>query len=265
MDRLPDFCRGYLEAAFFTGVCADTGDGESIEIDGLGLGNLDPGALDSMVADCVRFIIANRETLDRVTAGGAYGLEAAGRDFWFTRNGHGVGFWDRGLGDDGETLSTACRYDESGLWAAPLDPDTLEPLPGYHVAHVAPSDAAPDPDNPELWRVFLDMDSAPLDETEKAVLDSLRPDGPDLTQVGGRYGAPMGRAAYHAEPGEQITARRITLDPGGYDAGGAYWGLGAPLWRVMGQDGATLAHIRADTRQAALAAYQEQAKEGVAA
>jgi hypothetical protein len=26
-----------------------------------------------------------------------YDREAAGRDFWYTRNGHGVGFWDRGF------------------------------------------------------------------------------------------------------------------------------------------------------------------------
>lgn len=33
----------------------------------------------------------------------------AGHDFWLTRNGHGAGFWDRGLGALGEKLSTACK------------------------------------------------------------------------------------------------------------------------------------------------------------
>lgn len=28
-----------------------------------------------------------------------------GHDFWLTRNGHGAGFWDRGLGEVGEKLS----------------------------------------------------------------------------------------------------------------------------------------------------------------
>ena len=27
-----------------------------------------------------------------------------GHDFWLSRNGHGAGFWDRGLGDLGDTL-----------------------------------------------------------------------------------------------------------------------------------------------------------------
>lgn len=43
--------------------------------------------------------------------------ELAGHDFWLTRNGHGAGFWDRGLGDVGVTLSAACRpYGESNLY-----------------------------------------------------------------------------------------------------------------------------------------------------
>lgn len=32
-----------------------------------------------------------------------------GHDFWLTRNGHGAGFWDRGLGDVGERLTAAAR------------------------------------------------------------------------------------------------------------------------------------------------------------
>lgn len=37
------------------------------------------------------------------------GMEAdhVGHNFWLTRNGHGVGFWDRGLGDVGERLTEA--------------------------------------------------------------------------------------------------------------------------------------------------------------
>ena len=32
-----------------------------------------------------------------------------GHDLWLTRNGHGAGFWDRGLGELGERLSEAAR------------------------------------------------------------------------------------------------------------------------------------------------------------
>lgn len=33
--------------------------------------------------------------------------EQIGHDFWLTRNGHGAGFWDRGLGAIGERLTEA--------------------------------------------------------------------------------------------------------------------------------------------------------------
>ncbi len=29
--------------------------------------------------------------------------------FWLTRNGHGVGFWDRGLGEVGKKLTEICH------------------------------------------------------------------------------------------------------------------------------------------------------------
>lgn len=32
-----------------------------------------------------------------------------GHDFILTRNGHGAGFWDRGLGERGDRLTTACK------------------------------------------------------------------------------------------------------------------------------------------------------------
>ena len=31
-------------------------------------------------------------------------FESIGHDIWFTRNGHGVGFWDRGYDDDSEEI-----------------------------------------------------------------------------------------------------------------------------------------------------------------
>ncbi len=40
-----------------------------------------------------------------------------GHDFWLTRNGHGAGFWDRGLGERGARLTAACKpYGEVNLY-----------------------------------------------------------------------------------------------------------------------------------------------------
>jgi hypothetical protein len=35
--------------------------------------------------------------------------EMSGHDFWLTRNGHGAGYWDRGLGELGDKLSDATK------------------------------------------------------------------------------------------------------------------------------------------------------------
>lgn len=36
--------------------------------------------------------------------------EHLGHDFWLSRNGHGTGFWDRGLGAVGERLHDAAKH-----------------------------------------------------------------------------------------------------------------------------------------------------------
>jgi hypothetical protein len=40
----------------------------------------------------------------------------AGHDYWLTRNGHGTGFWDRGLGEVGDKLTAICKYQERHLF-----------------------------------------------------------------------------------------------------------------------------------------------------
>lgn len=39
------------------------------------------------------------------------GLEPSrvAHDFWLTRNGHGAGFWDRGMGERGDALTRLCE------------------------------------------------------------------------------------------------------------------------------------------------------------
>ncbi len=55
--------------------------------------------------DCAKFTVENYELLNR--AGDPW---QNGSDFWYTRNGHGVGFWDRGYPDDvADPLTEACK------------------------------------------------------------------------------------------------------------------------------------------------------------
>lgn len=69
-----------------------------------------------------------------------------------------------------------------------------------------------------------------------------------------RRGAGMGRPSRRnpdAPAAQRFYLQRMRLDSGGYDAGGAYWGLGAPLFRYQSEDGENTGHLRARHRAAA--------------
>lgn len=63
-----------------------------------------------------------------------------------------------------------------------------------------------------------------------------------LAKVSCKYGAPMGRAGDTREgfcafaasefAAPRVRLARVPIDQGGYDNGGAYWGVGVPLWRA---------------------------------
>jgi hypothetical protein len=77
-----------------------------------------------------------------------------------------------------------------------------------------------------------------------------------LTNVSGKYGAPMGRRKNLPENKDakgKLQMRRLHLYDGAYDEGGAYWGMGRPLYHAEGEldgeDEITVLFLRADSRQ----------------
>lgn len=128
-DGLDSFTRGYIEAMFFTET--DTGgtresfdpeNGSQLPGD-VGADDLHPTALENIAAGCKAFQEKNAALLDAAYAAedsdgyAIYNDSQAGRDFWFSRNGHGVGFWDRGLGDVGDKLHEATKaWGEAHVW-----------------------------------------------------------------------------------------------------------------------------------------------------
>jgi hypothetical protein len=104
---LDEFTQGYIEAMFFTDANSD-----SEELANASFAELAPEALQRIISDCNDFQTSFRTDIDEATDNGrinGYDEQGAGRDFWFTRNGHGVGFWDRGLGDVGDKLTTMSK------------------------------------------------------------------------------------------------------------------------------------------------------------
>lgn len=87
-----------------------------------------------------------------------------------------------------------------------------------------------------------------------------------VSNVDCRFGAPMGRAGAHAgdDPHCRIKVKLVRIDSGGYDDGGAYWGLGTPLWQATGVDefegerAEIVDYMRAPSKGAAVAAWAEE-------
>jgi hypothetical protein len=166
-DCTPIF-QGYIEAMLFTETCSgismveweEPENQEAVEegsADGsiptdAGFGDIHPKTLETMQLDCFNFEVKARPLLEQAYALG-YEPVQAGRDFWFTRNGHGVGFWDRDIlekRDVWEELGSP-RVGEPG-WDQYME--AREDSLGRKLTEVAKefgetwSDFVPDPDSP---------------------------------------------------------------------------------------------------------------------
>jgi hypothetical protein len=106
---LDDFAKGYVEAAFFTN--GDTCDENENLLNDLGVERLTKKAVAKIANDCAQFQKEAADLLNQAYLRD-YDDSQAGRDFWFNRQGHGVGFWDRKELEEnelGEKLSEASK------------------------------------------------------------------------------------------------------------------------------------------------------------
>src|SRR5574337_1181429 len=107
--NLEQFLSAYAECALWSSTDES---GEPLD-DSCGIDDMAPETLAAMRADCADFITSNAADLaeydTRMQSAEWSGSERAGHDFWLTRNGHGAGFWDRGLGKLGDRLSAAAK------------------------------------------------------------------------------------------------------------------------------------------------------------
>ena len=74
------------------------------------------------------------------------------------------------------------------------------------------------------------------------------------SQVSSQYGAPMGRSSHGAVfSGQKVRLIQLNIDGGGYDDGGAYWGLSKPLFMAWTEDTEYERNLRANSRKEAAA------------
>lgn len=98
------FFNGYVTAALWS---STDDEGNPLD-DAYVKDDIHPAALGTMRKDCRDFMESNKDDLMAYKNERA-SEESAGIDFWLTRNGHGAGFWDRGLGALGARLTKASK------------------------------------------------------------------------------------------------------------------------------------------------------------
>jgi len=117
--KIDSFTRGYITALLWSWLPESEDENEKtcepiFE-------NLSREAIETSIEECKKFQTKNAGLLKKYykkykPAENYTVEECAGHDFYLTRCGHGVGFWDRGLGQLGEDLSGACGYSERSLF-----------------------------------------------------------------------------------------------------------------------------------------------------
>lgn len=101
-----EFVDGYLEAALWSSTddSADAIGGRPLD-ERFTVQDFDQETINKAVKDCNSFIKENRKDLETIED-----KWDAGRDFWFTRNRHGMGYWDGDYEDElGERLTESAR------------------------------------------------------------------------------------------------------------------------------------------------------------
>lgn len=106
-DQREQAFQAYVECAMWS---STEDDGTPLD-ENYGPDDISLESLDSMRMDILDFIDGAGALVD--------GMDPAqvGHDFWLTRNRHGAGFWDRGLGDVGDKLTAMSHpYGELDLY-----------------------------------------------------------------------------------------------------------------------------------------------------
>lgn len=105
MRNMDEFTEAYIESAIWASV-DDKGDPLDQTYDQTDL-SLETRA--KMQEDCKDFQERFAEILSEAYQNADFSPDKAAHDFFLTRNWHGAGFWDRGLGSIGDKLTEAAH------------------------------------------------------------------------------------------------------------------------------------------------------------
>lgn len=121
---MDEFTQGYIEAFLWSETDESTPDGGKPLDENYNEFDIHPDSMNKITRDCAMFQEVAKDLLNQAYQSSAvvYTEEQAGHDFLLTRNHHGAGYWDSGLGEVGDKLTTAAQlfrevngYAENGL------------------------------------------------------------------------------------------------------------------------------------------------------
>lgn len=112
--------QGYLDCQLWAGLDIDSGDDDNTPTydENYSVSDISESYIDAMREEFEQFVeahpLAVKMFLNRTTVMGVmrnvHTPEQFGHDYYLTREHHGTGFWDRGLGDLGDYLTDISEY-----------------------------------------------------------------------------------------------------------------------------------------------------------
>lgn len=110
LETLDVFTEAYIECMLFTDDTSLRSDGSDWRDYPLTVRDINQESLSKIREACRDFVTANEHLLlGAIALRTGYAWPQAGHDFWLTRNRHGAGYWDRGLGEVGAKLTDAAH------------------------------------------------------------------------------------------------------------------------------------------------------------
>jgi hypothetical protein len=107
IEELDAFTRAYVECALWL-ADENPAPGEWARFEEF-YPRLSEEALQEMIEDCRQFQADEKNLLEITYQYSGYEVSQAGHDFYLSRNGHGAGYFDRGLSYVGDRLQKAAR------------------------------------------------------------------------------------------------------------------------------------------------------------
>jgi hypothetical protein len=106
-----DMVNGYLYCALW----ADLHDDEGNSIDDKDITDCTDDMIEQAIKDCENFKELAMDLIPSYIE--KFDESQMGHDFWLTRNGHGAGFWDRGLEQLGKDLTNVAKtFSTCDIW-----------------------------------------------------------------------------------------------------------------------------------------------------